>query len=820
MLRLATAGSISRSRRIIVGALTATVVFSAGNAVFSAYHSFFNERAHLTIGSELQLFSSQFRAATIQGGDIVAPSVVRINVSVPQRQYHSKPQEFAVTLPEDEKLSAVTKIEQPIERAVYATLSRRFEASGSKEPINAQTTVLSSADNSDVVKVTIDQQAIASGRQEHSPHLNDSSLLVAFLRDGRDEKLIAVSKVVRHGMSTQKTMTTHRHVAQVVTTKKTKKFVASNQVVLSKANAPQAGTTQSLYDIYTVDRLGYSDLVALMLNTEPSAEANLSYSDANQVVHIASPAKIDDVVKINAPQSLQLQQGQGVSAGTQTSVPLTTQNESLNQGPAAAPVVGAASSESTHVVDSQNTQSSHSKDGSVVIISGVVQPSHVTAANGTTGPKAPAPISKPVPTPTPTPVPTPTPTPQPSVPPSPSPIPRSTVQTITSFGGQLFEAFSPTHSTIVGATVQILGTDWIEHTDQSGRFSFSKINVNGVLPVVIYKDGYLKRRVDLQPQQSMNIELVSQNSAMLTASVADEKVDPANGFVFGQLVDPLGGTVETLKVEVTGPAPAHPIYLDDKGIPNKQQQFASTRGQFVLLNVVPGTYVLTITDPFGVERSPHVIHIGSREGLVRRFSIGTSTFIRGNVMNATANSAPVGDATVQLLGSAKTAKTDSNGTFTLGPIYVDCDDLNFVQVDKSGYYRNRIAYECNSTNQVNSIFIFAAGYIDSLGVEAQTPLNPLNGIIVGHVKFRQSVKMQLWGPDEVSPTSTVRGKDYYFDTDGVLNSALNRTTKSGNFAVLDAPEGLSYLQAFGKSNNTLSFRPLFISPSTVNVYIQ
>ncbi|MBI3556384.1 MAG: hypothetical protein HY074_08995 [Deltaproteobacteria bacterium] len=175
---------------------------------------------------------------------------------------------------------------------------------------------------------------------------------------------------------------------------------------------------------------------------------------------------------------------------------------------------------------------------------------------------------------------------------------------------------------------------------------------------------------------------------------------------------------------------------------------------------------------------------------------------------------------MQLLGSQKTATTNARGQFVLGPLFVDCATLNYLQVDKSGFYRNRVDYACARQEASSDYYGFSAASVDSTATEAAVQLTGTAGIVIGHVGYRDSVKMQLWGPEEMNPDSAGRGKDFYFDLDGVLNPSRNRTAKSGNFAILDAPEGISYMQAFSADNRTLSFWPVYISASTVNVYVQ
>lgn len=388
------------------------------------------------------------------------------------------------------------------------------------------------------------------------------------------------------------------------------------------------------------------------------------------------------------------------------------------------------------------------------------------------------------------------------------------------FGGHVTEAFSGGEKIVENALVQILGTPWSTKTDSSGSFVFDKIKVAGVLPVIITKDGYLKRRVDLKENALVDIELVTENVEIGSAVAAGVSKGNDGAFLFGQLTSSRDEVIEAMKVEIEGPGKAAPVYLDVNGAPNSKLTSTTSRGQFMFLNLQPGTYLVTIIDALGLERAPHVVHVSAREGLVRKFSLGEQRIIQGRILNAAANDAPVGSAGVQLVGNRKQVVTDASGRFTLGPLYVDCSAANYLQVEKSGYYRNRIDYGCNDTSTNQGYYVFPASHVDGLANEAQADLKSVSAAIIGHVGFNQSVKMQLWGPEEMNLESNARGKDFYFDTDGVLNISRNRTSSNGNFAILDAPEGISYIQAFSKDNRTLSFWPVFLSPSTLNVYAQ
>jgi hypothetical protein len=388
------------------------------------------------------------------------------------------------------------------------------------------------------------------------------------------------------------------------------------------------------------------------------------------------------------------------------------------------------------------------------------------------------------------------------------------------FSGKVSEAFTAGARAVGNADVQVLGAPLSTRTDDNGAFRFDGVNVQGVLPVVVMKSGFLKRRVDLKPGVAASIELVSENSVGLAAMAAGESAEMGASFVFGELVGAPGETSEGSKIEVAGPNVPTLLYLDQNGIPSRNQKTISSRGQFMLLNVRAGTYLITPIDAFGRERASHILHIGENEGVVRKFSLGTSMIISGHVYNAAAVNAPVDGATVQFLGSEKTVTTSASGAFTLGPVYVDCSELAYLQIEKAGFYRNRVDFACGTGNIDRPIYVFSASYVDGVTIDSGTKISPSSGMVLGHITFKRPVKVQLWGPEELNPGPMGRGKDFYFDNDGVLNGIRSRTNQNGNFTIVDAPDDFSYIQTFDKDNRTLSIWPIFTSSGTVNVYVQ
>ncbi|MGE4232156.1 MAG: hypothetical protein AB7F43_02405 [Bacteriovoracia bacterium] len=412
-------------------------------------------------------------------------------------------------------------------------------------------------------------------------------------------------------------------------------------------------------------------------------------------------------------------------------------------------------------------------------------------------------------------------------------VDREKKNEVLPFSGQILEAFTSGRQPVVGARIQILGTDWTTTSDEEGYFSFSEFTVNGVLPVLISKEGYLKRRIDLKEKQQVQVELLSQNSAQVNFLALGVQPDPDSAFLFGQLVSSAGENVDGLSIELlangeeehSGQAVPIPVFFDAQGAPDTALHRTSHRGQFLFVNVRPGTYLLKMTDAFGQSRASHIVHLSANEGVVRKYNTGSQKLIEGKV---SLENQGIAGALVKMLGSQFSVKTDPNGEYHLGPIYVDCGELSYLEVvsPNNAFRKTRADFVCSNMGVKESkrdIFVYSNARVDSLSEEAGVASS--GGTILGHVSFNRSVKMQLWGPDEAdtvfkNPSAGLRGKDFYFSKNGMINENLNRTTRNGFFMILDAPSSLSYIQAFDKNNNAISFWPILTESQVVNVYNQ
>jgi hypothetical protein len=322
----------------------------------------------------------------------------------------------------------------------------------------------------------------------------------------------------------------------------------------------------------------------------------------------------------------------------------------------------------------------------------------------------------------------------------------------------------------------------------------------------------------------MLVELVSENAVRMAAIASGDSVRADSAFMFIQLVDPQNGALSGYSARlisaVTRDGGITPRYVDENGAPSKEYRVTGARGQFIFPAVPQGDYILVIADALGRERAPHIMHVGAGEGIVRKVSLGRATGIQGRILNGQLVSAPLAGASVHLMGSnaeTMTVTADANGRFQLQGVYVDCDDLNYIHVEREGLYRNRMEYTCNNADY----YAMPKTRVHSLAEEAGMALDPSAGFVVGHVSMPYSTKTQLLGAQELSPSEKTRGYDFYVERDGMINPERDHTSRGGNFIIMGVPGEMSYMQVFDrKTGTTRHISPFFAAPSTISVIVR
>ncbi len=395
------------------------------------------------------------------------------------------------------------------------------------------------------------------------------------------------------------------------------------------------------------------------------------------------------------------------------------------------------------------------------------------------------------------------------------------------FSFQIFSGFTHGETPVVRAQTQILGSPAVEVSNAQGVVSFGALKVSGILPVHIEAPDYLPRNVEIlsstQKGGSIQIvELLSRNTLRAFEIRAGESQNSDRGLFFGQLVSEVAEDLAGFEMTLT--QLDHPEinfqsrYIGADGVLETQAKSSTQEiGQFLFMNVQPGAYLLSARHPIKGDRAPHIINVSAGEGIIQKINLGRPLKVTGHVVDATTQSKPLQGAEVQLLGVAGKVETSKAGDFDWQGAYVDCFSKNYLQIQKPGFYRNRVEFICNE--QKNAYYVFPQTYVDSAAADAEMNLDSRAAFISGHIKANQSLRMQLLGAGEITPSQEYRGFDFYFDNDGSLNPDKNHTVENGNFVFVNAPSGLSYIQAVDRDNKSVMFSPVFLSESTISVFL-
>ncbi len=396
------------------------------------------------------------------------------------------------------------------------------------------------------------------------------------------------------------------------------------------------------------------------------------------------------------------------------------------------------------------------------------------------------------------------------------------------------EAFTSGQQPLGQVMAQFLGTEHVVYSDSTGRVDFDRNHIVGLLPVVFSKEGYLPRRVDLIggiERREQNVELISRNTMrILSMALSQQGFDVPNNLeskaiIMGE-VDSSGFRGDRRGIEISLINQNNPehvinsIYFNNYGVPDKTLTSTAARGQFAFIGLEPGAYAIQMRNQ-NQQLASHLMYVTEGEGVVTKLNIGSWQVIRGRVVNH-AGYASVSNAQIQLLGSSLTARTNQNGEFTLGPVMVDCNTLNYLQVSRRGYYRNRLEFQCapqplQRAPVETTYAIINAAALQGVAGEVSVDLDANAAVVAGAVDTGQSIKTELWGPSEgASSNLPPRGYDFYFDNGGSMDANLERTTRAGRFIILNAPADFSYLLYFNNRNETIGYWPVFTAPSTIS----
>jgi hypothetical protein len=393
----------------------------------------------------------------------------------------------------------------------------------------------------------------------------------------------------------------------------------------------------------------------------------------------------------------------------------------------------------------------------------------------------------------------------------------------------VYEAFTRLNKKINGAIVKEIGTGYQFFEYQDGRYCVDTHNLKGLIPVIIQKDGYLSLRKDIfiGTKKEINIELISQTSykaANFTVGAETKEntsmlyvqINSQNGVGLKFELYPIYKSIDENKSKLL--TENYAIYLDENGFPNLQIRSTTKYRQAFFSNILEGNYNLIIRNLNQEIIFSKIISFIKNEGKILEIDLSQKQILKGKIKkNVLAKLKKYGvfsdEINIELLGYNKFTKVNNDGEFYFNEIYLDCNDIHYIQIDGRKFYRTRLAFLCGELIEVKNLAY--EENIDLISTQAQVPLFADRGVILGKINNKNR-KIQIYQDSELIITENQNYIDVYFNNDGSVSRTLNSTNKNGKFSLLNVEPGIYYIMSIDKNNKSEMIWKTFVSESSVN----
>jgi hypothetical protein len=163
-----------------------------------------------------------------------------------------------------------------------------------------------------------------------------------------------------------------------------------------------------------------------------------------------------------------------------------------------------------------------------------------------------------------------------------------------SLGGTLTDGQGP----LAGVAVCLVGTQKCAQSDVAGNYSIAGLPSSSNVMVTLEKDGYLPLALELAVKVNdvvLSRGLLRLADATALAQAAGAVLDPAKPGLFITVTGRRTGA--SVVAAMPAPGGVGPVYENDQGAPDPMRATTGTSGGILYLDVAPGDYDLTLTDP-------------------------------------------------------------------------------------------------------------------------------------------------------------------------------------------------------------------------------
>ena len=315
--------------------------------------------------------------------------------------------------------------------------------------------------------------------------------------------------------------------------------------------------------------------------------------------------------------------------------------------------------------------------------------------------------------------------------------------------------------------VPSVSTEWISR-DLDSRRGWALHRSVGFVPMIAWH----------APEQKAPVPLLSHNSALSLARLADVDSHPALGMVFGKI--PAGWAVE-----LSGRA-EQPVFIN---------------GTFAFLNVEPGARILYLSKRNGA--APGLLSEHDETAIGIPVLAGKATFvdiveprkrsIAGRVLKADEQGAHGLDGIqVSVPGQSNTAITDRQGLFSLSNVGTIGSYPIYLEAQATTGFTHRYTFDPDSLDSVE-LFHFSAEQVDLWLRQVEGDVSFQSGLVVGALKGLTAKHCTPGTEFYPGVAPLIEGilapESYVLSPEGEMLAATPMAKGRSRFVSLEIPEG-------------------------------
>ena len=345
--------------------------------------------------------------------------------------------------------------------------------------------------------------------------------------------------------------------------------------------------------------------------------------------------------------------------------------------------------------------------------------------------------------------------------------------------------------------VKIRGRKEAARSNKAGAFELTIPKVKGSLFIEFLKSGYHPTiyRYEVGDKEEIEINMAARSAVEQVANMVTVRQASNKGVFIGTVMGsdglPLKGVSFQSSLRGEGP-----FYFSEEGIPTADRRQTSSDGRFIFFNLEPGIGFIEAQQA-DETIAPFSLSVVEGGEMLERKLVLDQGKIKGKLFNpieTRKKPVPIAGARVRIEGSTEWVNTDSQGSFSIGPLKLFKGETSVLEISAEKFHNHR--YQLKNSQIISqakdkNFYAFPASYIRSLAQTVDVDIDSTAGIILGMI-VGPSLRI-----DALSDHSGMNSaRDFYFDKKGSLRGGNHSMTDPnfGTFIIFNVPKGNTMLQ--------------------------